>query len=119
MKLLLVSTYGSDCAERCYAPYVIGLTALHTDHEVTIFHMMDAAELAIEDVVNSIRAPPPMEPFASIVSQAMEAGARVVICEQSANFRKIKKEDMRKDVSMGDVLELLDLIEWADRTMWV
>ena len=36
-----------------------------------------------------------MEPFESIVTQTMQAGARVVICEQSAKFRMINEEDFR------------------------
>ena len=119
MNFAIISTYGSDCAERCYAPYVIASTAMATGHNVTIFHMMDAAELGMKEAVEKIKAPPPMQPFKEIVDQAMELGVKVEVCEQSAAFRKITKDKLRKGVKFTDVLGMVTLLAEADRTIWI
>ena len=116
-RYLIISSYGSDCAERCYAPYIIGMTAAATGNDVTIFHMMDAAELGMQKVVDSVKGPPPMEPFKEIVSQAESIGVKVVVCEQSAKFRMIKNKDLRKGVTVADVLGMVNLIDEADRIL--
>ena len=118
-RFLIVSTYGSDCAERCYAPYVIGMTAAAADFDVAIFHMMDAAELGMAGVVENIRAPPPMQPLKEIVEQAEELGVKVFVCEQSGKFRKIGKEKLREGVGFRDALDFVNLIAEADRTIWI
>ncbi len=118
-RFLIVSTYGSDCAERCYAPYVIGMTAAAVGHDVAIFHMMDAAELGMTGVVEKVRAPPPMQPLREIVDQANELGIKVFVCEQSGKFRKIGKEKLRKGVEFMDVLDFVNLTADADRTVWI
>ena len=118
-RFLIVSTYGSDCAERCYAPYVIANTAAAVGHNVTIFHMMDAAELGMEGVAEKINAPPPMQPFKEIVDQSMEMGVKVEVCEQSAAFRKIAEDKLREGVEFTDVLGMVNLLAEADRTIWI
>ena len=118
-RFLIVSTYGSDCAERCYAPYVLGMTAAATGHQVEIFHMMDAAELGMANVVDSIKAPPPMQPLKEIIEQAEELGVKIYICEQSAAFRKISKDKLRKGVEFRDALDCVSGCVEADRMMWI
>ena len=118
-RFLIVSTYGSDCAERCYAPYVLGMTAAATGHKVEIFHMMDAAELGMAGVIDIIKAPPPMQPFREIVKEAEELGVKIYICEQSAAFRNITKDTLRKGVEFRDVLDCINGCVEADRIMWI
>ena len=118
-RFLIVSTYGSDCAERCYAPYVLGMTAAAAGHDVTIFHMMDAAELGMAGVVDAIAAPPPMQPLKEIVEQAESMGVKVHVCEQSAKFRKIDKENLRSGVELRDALDCVNVCAEATRVMWL
>ena len=115
----IISSHGSDDIERCYAPYAIASTAAAVGHNVTIFHMMDAVELGVEGTVEKINAPPPMPPLKEIVEQAVELGVKVEVCENSAAFRQITKDKLRKGIDLTDVLGMVNLLAEADRTIWI
>ena len=60
-----------------------------------------------------------MQPLKEIVDQTAEMGIKVEICENSATFRKITKDKLRKGIDLTDVLGMVNLLTEADRTIWI
>ncbi len=119
MKFLIVCSHGSDCVERCYAPYNLGATLAASDHEVVLFHWMDAADLVKKGVVEKIQAPPPMPPLSKLRDTMKELGVSFRVCCNSADFRMLKKKDLIDYVESCDALTMVDYITEADETIWL
>ena len=92
--LYIIGQWGPEAAERCYGPFVTGTTAQAMDTEANIFLMMDAVMLMKKSAAEKVRAPgfPPLQ---ELITEFLDAGGKIQVCSNSAEFRGIEQEDLR------------------------
>ncbi len=92
--LYIIGQWGPEAAERCYGPFVTGTTAQAQNVDATIFLMMDAVWLMKKGVAEKIKAPG-FPPLPELINMFLEAGGKIQVCSNSAQFRGLGEKDLR------------------------
>jgi uncharacterized protein involved in oxidation of intracellular sulfur len=64
------------------------------DTEANIFLMMDAVMLMKKGAAEKVRAPG-FPPLPELINEFLDAGGKIQVCSNSAEFRGIEQEDLR------------------------
>ena len=91
--IYIISQWGPEAAERCYGPFVTGTTAQAQDVDADIFLMMDAVMVVKKGVAKKVRAPG-FPPLPDLIDAFLEAGGKIQVCSNSAEFRGIGEKDL-------------------------
>jgi predicted peroxiredoxin len=115
-RILYVQTSGTDTPERLYAPFVLGMTARSMDVEASVFFMIKGITVVKEGEAEKIQlgAFPPLR---EIMDQAIAAGVRCYVCEQSALLLGIPKGDFIPEATVAGAATLIDLALEADAVL--
>ena len=116
-KILYVQTSGVDSPKRLYSPFVLGMTAQAMDIDATIYFLGQGitvvkkgmAEKAKEGNFPSVK---------EIMNQAVAAGVKLLVCEQSCQLLGIERGDFIPEAKIVGAATLNDLVLDADGTMW-
>ncbi len=115
--LYIVAQWGPEAAERCFGPFVTGTTAQAIDVDVTIFTMMDAVLLLKKGMAEKVSAPG-FPPLPDLIDSFLEAGGTLHVCSNSAEFRGIKKEDLRDQrIEIAGAATMVDDVLKHDASM--
>lgn len=92
-KVLVVQSNGIGNAERAYATFIFSKAAISMGKEVTIFLLMDGASIARKGNAETVKHPafPRLD---QLMMEAIDLGAKIYVCELSAEFRGIKSENL-------------------------
>jgi predicted peroxiredoxin len=115
-KILYVQTSGTDTPERLYAPFVLGMTAAAMDIEASIFFMIRGITAVRNGEADKIQ----IGSFPSLVEvmrQAIDAGVRIYICEQSSQLLGIPRGDFIPEGIIAGGATLNDLALEADAVL--
>jgi len=91
-KILYVQTSGTDTPEQLYAPFVLGMTAAAMDIEASIFFMIKGITAVRKGEAEKIRLGS-FPSLGEVMRQAIDAGVKIYICEQSSQLLGIPKGD--------------------------
>lgn len=116
--LFIVASWGTEVAERCYAPFVIGTTAQASDVKSNIFLMMDAVLIAKKGFAKKVKAPgfPPLE---ELIESFTDEGGKIYVCSNSAAFRGIGEKDVIEGSEIAGAALMVDEILEHKRTVYI
>jgi hypothetical protein len=115
-KILYVQTSGVDTPERSYAPIILATTARSMDLEATVYFLIKGITLVKKGEAEKIK----LGTFPSlkvVMDQALKAGVKFMVCEQSCNLLCIPRGDFVADAEIVGSATLNDLVLDADAVL--
>jgi len=112
-KMLYVVTSGTDRPEQLYAPFVLGMTACAMGMEATVYFVIKGVTVVKKGEAQKIK----MGSFPrldEIMDQAIKAGVKVMVCEQSCQLLGLPKGDFLEWAKIVGAATLNDLTLEAD-----
>lgn len=108
-KLLIIQSNGIGNAEKAYATFIFSRVALSMGKKVTIFMLMDGASIGRKGTAAGVKHPA-FERLDKMMDEVIKAGAKVYVCELSAQFRGIKAADLVEGVKLAGAATYLELL---------
>jgi predicted peroxiredoxin len=115
-KILYVQTSGLDTPERLYAPFILGMTARAMDVDASIFFMIKGITALKKGEAEKVKIGS-FPALKDIIDQALAAGVKMYICEQSKQLLGIPRGDFITDAKIAGAGTLNDLALDADSTI--
>lgn len=115
-KILYVQTSGTDTPERLYAPFILGATAAAMGIDVTIYFVIKGVTVVKKGEAEKIK----LGSFPSlkdVMNQAIKAGVKLQVCEQSCLLLGIDKGQFVKESKIVGAATLNDLLLDADAVL--
>jgi predicted peroxiredoxin len=115
-KILYVQTSGVDNPERAYAPFILATTAAMMNIDATLYFVIKGVTLVKKGEAEKIK----MGTFPTlkdVMDQAIKAGVKLVVCEQSCGLLGIPRGDFTKAANVVGAATLNDLALEADAVL--
>jgi uncharacterized protein len=115
-KILYVQTSGVDSPERAYAPFILATTAAMMNIEATVYFVIKGVTLVKKGEAEKIK----MGTFPNlreVMDQAIKAGVKLVVCEQSCGLLGIPRGAFTKEANIVGAATLNDLALEADAVL--
>jgi len=115
-KILYIQTSGTDQPERTYAPFILATTAAMMDVKATVYFIIKGITLVKKGEAEKIK----LGSFPSlkeVMNQAVKAGVKLVVCEQSCNLLGIPRGDFTPEAKIVGAATLNDLALEADAVL--
>lgn len=115
-KILYIQTSGTDTPERLYAPFILASTARAMDLEAEIYFLIKGITALKEGEAEKVK----LGEFPSlreVIDQALEAGVRLYVCEQSCRLLGIATGDFIPGAKIVGAATLNDLALDADAVL--
>ena len=111
--ILYVQTSGLDTPERLYAPFILGSTAAAMEVSASIFFMIKGIEVMKKGEAERVRIGE-FPPLRQVLDQALAAGVKMYVCEQSTQLLGIPRGDFIPQATIAGAATLVDLALDAD-----
>jgi len=112
-RILYIQTSGTDTPERLYAPFILGMTARATDMDADIFFMIKGVTVVKKGAAEEVKVGN-FPKLSEIMNQAISAGVKIYICEQSTQLFGMARGDFIEEGKIVGALTLNDLAVDAD-----
>jgi predicted peroxiredoxin len=115
-KILYIQTSGIDQPERTYASFILATTAAMMDIEATVYFVIKGITLVKKGEAEKIK----LGSFPSlkeVMNQAVKAGVKLAVCEQSCNLLGIPRGDFTPEAKIVGAATLNDLALEADAVL--
>ena len=115
-KILYVQSSGVDTPERAYAPFILATTAMSMDLDATVYFLIKGVTLVKKGEAEKVKvgAFPSLK---EVMGQALKAGVKFKVCEQSCSLLGIPRGDFVKDANIVGAATLNDLVLEADAVL--
>ncbi len=108
-KVLVAQSNGIGNAERAYATFIFSKAALSMGKKVTVFFLMDGVSIAKKGSAAKVKHPS-FDRLDKVMAEVIEAGAKVYVCELSAEFRGVKQKDLVEGTSLAGAATYVTLL---------
>ena len=108
-KVLVAQSNGIGNAERAYATFIFSKAAASMGKQVTIFLLMDGVSIARKGNPEKVKHPS-FDRLDKLMMEVIEMGAKIYVCELSAEFRGMKQEDLVKGTSLAGAATYITLL---------
>ena len=108
-KVLVVQSNGIGNAEKAYATFIFSKAALSMGKDVTVFMLMDGVSIARDGNAKTVKHPA-FNRLDILMKEAIDAGAKVYVCELSAEFRGMKQEDLVDGTKLAGAATYITLL---------
>ena len=115
-KILYVQTSGVDTPERTYAPFVLAATAAAMGIDATIYSVTKGITIIKTGAAEAARLGQ-FPPLRQVMDQAIKAGVKLTICEQSCMLLGIGRGDFIPEAKIVGAATLNDLVLDADAVL--
>ncbi len=112
-KILYVQTSGVEAPERLYAPFVLGMAAVSMGIEATIYFLIRGVTVVKKGEAEKIQLGT-FPPLKEIMDQAVSAGVRLLVCEQSCQLLGIERGGFAEGAQIVGAATLNDLLLESD-----
>jgi predicted peroxiredoxin len=115
-KILYIQTSGIDTPERTYAPFILATTAAMMNVDATIYFIIKGITVVKKGAAGKIK----LGSFPSlkeVMDQALKAGVKLVVCEQSCQLMGIPRGDFTSETKIVGAATLNDLALNADAVL--
>ncbi len=115
-KILYIQTSGVDTPERTYAPFILATTAAMMNIDATVYFLIKGVTLVKKGEADKIK----IGGFPSLretMNQAVKAGVKLVVCEQSCQLLEIPRGDFVPEAKIVGAATLNDLALNADSVL--
>ena len=116
-KILYVQTSGVDTPKRLYSPFVLAMTAEAMDIDATIYFLGSGITVVKKGEAEKVKEGN-FPPVKEIMDQAVAAGVKLLVCEQSTQLLNMDRGDFIPEAKVVGAAALNDLVLEADGTMW-
>jgi predicted peroxiredoxin len=115
-KILYVQTSGVDNPERSYAPFILATTAAMMNIDATIYFVIKGVTLVKKGEAEKIKIGS-FPSLKNVMDQAVKAGVKLVVCEQSCGLLGIPRGEFTKESNVVGAATLNDLALSADAVL--
>jgi predicted peroxiredoxin len=115
-KILYVQTSGVDNPERSYAPLILATTAAMMNVDATVYFVIKGVTLVKKGEAEKIKMGS-FPPLREVMDQAVKAGVKLAVCEQSCGLLGIPRGEFTKDARIVGAATLNDLALSADAVL--
>ena len=115
-KVLYVQSSGVDTPERAYAPFILATTAMSMDLDATVYFLIKGVTLVKKGEAEKVKVGS-FPPLKEVMGQALKAGVKFKVCEQSCSLLGIPRGDFVKDANIVGAATLNDLVLEADAVL--
>ena len=115
-KILYVQTSGVDNPERAYAPFILATTAAMMNVEATVYFVIKGVTLVKKGEAEKIKIGS-FPCLKEVMDQAIKAGVKLVVCEQSCGLLGIPRGAFTKEANVVGAATLNDLALEADTVL--
>ncbi len=115
-KILYVQTSGLETPERLYAPFILGMTAKAMDIEASIFFMIKGVTVVKMGEAEKVKIGS-FPSLKEVLDQAMKAGVKLYICEQSTQLLGMARGDFVPEAKIVGAATLNDLALDSDSVL--
>lgn len=115
--ILYVQTSGVDTPKRLYSPFVLGMTAKAMDIDATVYFLGLGITVVKKGTAEKVKEGS-FPTVKEIMDQAIAAGVRLMVCEQSTQLLGMDRGDFIPEAKIVGAATLNDLVLDADGTMW-
>jgi hypothetical protein len=112
-KILYVQTSGVDNPERSYAPFILATTAAMMGIDATVYFLIKGVMLVKKGEAEKIKIGS-FPSLSEVMAQAVKAGVKLVVCEQSCGLLGIPRGDFTPEANIVGAATLNDLALSAD-----
>jgi predicted peroxiredoxin len=112
-KILYVQTSGVDNPERSYAPFILATTAAMMGIDATVYFLIKGVTLVKKGEAEKIKIGN-FPSLSDVMTQAVKAGVKLVVCEQSCGLLGIPRGDFTPEANIVGAATLNDLALSAD-----
>lgn len=112
-KIVYLQTSGVDTPERLYAPFILATTAAAMDLEPVVYFFIKGITAVKRGEAEKIRIGE-FPPLKDIIDQALKAGVKLMVCEQSCMLLGLDRGDFIEGAEVVGAATLNDLALEAD-----
>lgn len=115
-KILYIQTSGVDNPERAYAPFILATTAAMMGIDATVYFLIKGITLVKKGEAEKIKIGS-FPSLKDVMNQALKAGVKLVVCEQSCGLLGIPRGDFMQEANIVGAATLNDLALSADAVL--
>jgi len=115
-KILYIQTSGVDNPERAYAPFILATTAAMMGIDATVYFLIKGITLVKKGEAEKIKIGS-FPSLKDVMNQALKAGVKLVVCEQSCGLLQIPRGDFMQEANIVGAATLNDLALSADAVL--
>ena len=105
---------GSDDPYKAFPPFMLGVGALATDMELTMFFTMTGLNIIRKGGAEKIVLPGAPKPLPDFLEVAIEAGVKLIACSAAFPIAGIEESDLVDGVECGGVATFVMAAEESD-----
>ncbi|NOZ07208.1 MAG: hypothetical protein GXP41_12810 [Chloroflexi bacterium] len=105
---LIVLRSGIDQPGQVRAALMYAALAAAMDQETVVYCVQNGADVMVQGAAAKEDAKPGAPSIAQRLSEALEMGVRMEVCEQTANVRNIRREDLIPEARLIGGAKLID-----------
>ena len=114
--ILYVQTSGIDQPERLYAPFILASTAVAMGMDATVYFLIKGITVVKSGEAEKIQLGE-FPTLKQIMDQAIAAGVKLMVCEQSCQLLNLERGDFTAGASVVGAATLNDLLLDADAVL--
>lgn len=108
-RVLVVQSSGIGNAERAYATFIFSKAAMSMGKEVTVFLLMDGVSIARKGNAETVKHPA-FDRLDQLMKEVVDLGAKIYVCELSAEFRGINSENLVEGTKIAGAATYITLL---------
>ncbi len=118
-KILVIQTHGVDTPTRTYSPVYYAIAAAAMEMDVMIWFTMNGTNQLRKGEAEKIELKPGSGvTLKTLLDQALDAGVKLSVCQQSMDLWNMKPEDLIDGVKILGATSIIDLALEADHVMY-
>jgi len=115
-KILYVQASGVDTPERTYAPFILAATAAAMGLDATIYFVIKGITVVKKGEAEKVKLGQ-FPTLKQVMDQAIKAGVRFVVCEQSCMLLDVARGDFIPEAKIVGAATLSDMALDADAVL--
>jgi len=115
-KILYVQTSGVDTPERTYAPFILAATAAAMGLEAVVYFVIKGITVVKKGEAEKVKLGQ-FPTLRQVMDQAIKAGVRFVVCEQSCMLLDIPRGEFIPEAKIVGAATLSDMALDADAVL--
>jgi predicted peroxiredoxin len=108
-KILVYGSYGNEDAERATLPFIVGNTALASDHETVVFLTVEGVRLATSGYADDIHKEG-FAPVRELIRDYLAAGGTLIACAACCKPRGITEADLIEGAEIAGAARLVEYL---------
>lgn len=107
--MLINGSNGNDDAERASLAFIVGNTALASDHEAVVFLTAEGVRVATRGYADNVQAPD-VAPLQDLVAEFLKSGGTLLACAACCKPRGISETDLIDGAEIAGAARFVELM---------